>query len=92
MAQRLPVPIQILNILFAPRNVEKMMKVMESPMRELMQLHLSQIETFISAIIAGQGDPMQTTAAIMYGALEHMEDPLKAMEIMLRGTLYHKER
>ncbi len=88
-AQR-PIPLDIANVLFSGPNTQKMVKIMESPMRRLFQLQMSQFETIMSSFMAGQGEIQPMIDALMYGFLDHIQDPMRVFEIFMQADLYHK--
>jgi len=83
------VPLQLSQTLFSPQNVGDVLHIMESPMRQMVMLHLEAIETLFSAILSGQGNVEDTLFALSYGAMERANDPLRILNILVTGS-YHE--
>ena len=75
--------LQVSNVLFAPSNMNRMQKVMGNPVRNLMQLHMSALESLFAAFIAAEGKPENFPTAFAMFLVERAEDPLIALNIIL---------
>jgi len=75
--------LQVSEILFAPKNMNKMQGVMTNPVRNLMQLHMSAMESLMAAFIAAEGKPENLPTALAMFLVERAEDPLMAINILL---------
>jgi hypothetical protein len=63
--------------------MNKMQKVMGNPVRNLVQLHMSAIESFFAAFIAAEGKPENFPSAFAMFLVERAEDPLVIFNILL---------
>jgi len=89
MTEDIPVPMQIAEVILSPNNMHKVMYILRNPFRELIKLHMEFLADLGYAFVAGAGDPNDTLFAISYTLLNHMDDPIKALQIMVKGT-YHE--
>lgn len=74
---------QVSQVLFAPNNMNKMQKVMGNPVRNLMQLHMTALESLFASFIAAEGKPENFPTAIAMFLIERAEDPFVALNILL---------
>lgn len=63
--------------------MNKMQGVMMNPVRNLMQLHMSSMESLMAAFIAAEGRPENLPTAIAMFFVERAEDPLMIFNILL---------
>jgi hypothetical protein len=63
--------------------MNKMQKVMGNPIRSLVQLHLSSIESLFAAFIAAEGKPENFPSALAMFLVERAEDPIMLFNILL---------
>jgi hypothetical protein len=75
--------LQLSQVMFAPSNMNKMQGIMQNPLRNLAQLHMSQIETMMASVTAAGGKPENLPTAIMMFFIERAEDPLVVLSILL---------
>ena len=75
--------LQVGQVLFAPSNMNKMQGIMQNPLRNMAQLHLSQIETLMATVTAAEGKPENLPTAILMFLIERAEDPLMVLSILL---------
>lgn len=75
--------LQMSQVLLAPSNMNKMQAIMQNPLRNLMQLHMQQIETMMASTTAAEGKPENLPTAIIMFLIERAEDPLIALSILL---------
>jgi hypothetical protein len=75
--------VQLSQVMFASSNLNKMQKIMENPMRGLMQLQLRSIESLMTSFVAAEGKPENVPTAIMMFFIERAEDPFVAFNILL---------
>lgn len=74
---------QLSQVMFAPSNMNKMQKVMGNPVRNLIQLHLSALESLFAAFVAAEGRPDNFPTAMAMFLVERAEDPMIALNILL---------
>lgn len=84
------IPLELAEVILEPKNVDKVLYIMRNPLRELLQLQMEQFETFTSAIVAGQGNPEDTLYALLYALFERADDPIKVLQILIKGTYFEK--
>jgi hypothetical protein len=60
-----------------------MQKVMGNPVRNLVQLHMSAIESLFAAFIAAEGKPENFPSALAMFLVERAEDPIVMFNILL---------
>jgi hypothetical protein len=75
--------LQLSQVMFAPSNMNKMQKVMGNPVRNLIQLHLSALESLFAAFVAAEGRPDNFPTAMAMFLVERAEDPMIALNILL---------
>jgi hypothetical protein len=75
--------LQVGQVLFAPSTMNKMQGIMQNPLRNMAQLHLSQIETLMATVTAAEGKPENLPTAILMFLIERAEDPLMVLSILL---------
>lgn len=63
--------------------MNKMQKVMGNPVRNLIQLHLSALESLFAAFVAAEGRPDNFPTAMAMFLVERAEDPMIALNILL---------
>ena len=75
--------LQMSQVLLAPSNMNKMQGIMQNPLRNLAQLHMSQLETMMASVMAAEGKPENLPTALMMFLIERAEDPLMVLSIFL---------
>jgi len=63
--------------------MNKMQKIMGNPVRNLVQLHLSAIESLFAAFIAAEGKPENFPSALAMFLVERAEDPMVIFNTLL---------
>jgi hypothetical protein len=75
--------LQVSQVMFASSNMNKMQKIMENPVRSLIQLHLRSMESLTTSLVAAEGKPENLPTAIVMFFIERAEDPFVAFNILL---------
>jgi len=75
--------LQVSEVLFAPSNMNKIQKIMENPVRGLVQLHMRSLESLMTSFVAAEGKPDNVPMALMMFFIERAEDPFVIINILL---------
>jgi len=75
--------LQLSQVLFAPANLNKVQRIMNNPLRNLMQLQMASLESLITSFVAAEGKPENVPTALAMFFIERAEDPLRVLGIMV---------
>jgi hypothetical protein len=82
--------LQLAQVFFAPTNLNKVQKVMNNPMRNLVQLQMASFESLATSFFAAEGKPENMPTALAMFLIERAEDPLRLMGMLIGMGLPQK--
>lgn len=74
---------QLAQVFFAPSNMNKVQKVMNNPMRNLMQLQMASFESLATSFLAAEGKPENMPTALAMFLIERAEDPIRLLGLIV---------
>jgi hypothetical protein len=74
---------QLAQVFFAPSNLNRVQKIMNNPMRNLVQLQMASFESLATSFLAAEGKPENMPTAMAMFLIERMEDPLRMLGILV---------
>lgn len=74
---------QLAQIFVAPSNLTKVQKVMNNPVRNLVQLQMASFESLATSFMAAEGKPENMPTALAMFLIERAEDPLRLMGMLI---------
>ncbi len=74
---------QLAQVFFAPSNLNKVQKIMNNPLRNLVQLQMASVESLATSFLAAEGKPENMPTAMVMFLIERAEDPLRLLGILV---------
>lgn len=74
---------QLAQIFVAPSNLTKVQKVMNNPMRNLVQLQMASFESLATSFFAAEGKPENMPTAMAMFLIERAEDPIRLLGMLI---------